>query len=321
MAEVSETLDLLILGSGPAGYTAAIYAARAELSPVLYTGVEAGGQLMETTEVENYPGYAEGVMGPKMMEEFKQQAERFNTDVRFGHATEVDFSSQPYKVTIDDEKVVAANSIIISTGASAKWLGLESESRLNGHGVSACAVCDGFFFKGQDVVVVGGGDTAAEESLFLSKLCNSVTVLVRRDKMRASQIMQQRMAQTSNIQILYNHETKEILGDDMVEGARVINNITNEEQTLNAQGFFVAIGHKPNTDIFAGQLEMDDAGYIYTGKNTTATNVEGVFAAGDVQDNIFRQAVTAAGTGCMAALEAERYISVKAMETASAEST
>ncbi len=321
MAEVSETLDLLILGSGPAGYTAAIYAARAELSPVLYTGVEAGGQLMETTEVENYPGYAEGVMGPKMMEEFKQQAERFNTDVRFGHATEVDFSSQPYKVTIDDEKVVAANSIIISTGASAKWLGLESESRLNGHGVSACAVCDGFFFKGQDVVVVGGGDTAAEESLFLSKLCNSVTVLVRRDKMRASQIMQQRMAQTSNIQILYNHETKEILGDEMVEGARVINNITNEEQTLNAQGFFVAIGHKPNTDIFAGQLEMDDAGYIYTGKNTTATNVEGVFAAGDVQDNIFRQAVTAAGTGCMAALEAERYISVKGMETASAEST
>jgi thioredoxin reductase (NADPH) len=320
MAEVSETMDLLILGSGPAGYTAAIYAARAELSPVLYTGVEAGGQLMETTEVENYPGYAEGVMGPKMMEEFKQQAERFNTDVRFGHATEVDFSSQPYKVTIDDEKVVAANSIIISTGASAKWLGLDSESRLNGHGVSACAVCDGFFFKGQDVVVVGGGDTAAEESLFLSKLCNSVTVLVRRDKMRASQIMQQRMAQTSNIHILYNHETKEILGNDMVEGARVVNNITNEEQTLNAQGFFVAIGHKPNTDIFAGQLEMDEAGYIYTGKNTTATNVEGVFAAGDVQDNIFRQAVTAAGTGCMAALEAERYISVKAMETASAES-
>ncbi len=319
MTKENETVDLLILGSGPAGYTAAIYSARADLNPVLYTGVEAGGQLMETTDVENYPGYPDGVMGPKMMEEFKQQAERFNADVRFGYATSVDFSEQPYKVTIDEEKVIAANSVIISTGASAKWLGLESESRLNGHGVSACAVCDGFFFKGQDVAVVGGGDTAAEEALFLSKLCNSVTMMVRRDKMRASQIMQHRLNQTSNISILYNHETEEILGSDTVEGARIFNNITNEVKTLDVQGFFLAIGHKPNTDIFAGQIEMDDTGYIYTGKNTTATNVEGVFAAGDVQDNIYRQAVTAAGTGCMAALEAERYLAVKSMETASAE--
>ncbi len=321
MSEVTETVDLLILGSGPAGYTAAIYAARADLQPVLYTGVEAGGQLMETTEVENYPGYPDGVMGPKMMEDFKRQAERFDADVRFGYATAVDFSEQPYKVTIDGEKVIAATAVIISTGASAKWLGLESESRLNGHGVSACAVCDGFFFKGQDVAVVGGGDTAAEEALFLSKLCHSVTMLVRRDQMRASQIMQHRLSQTPNITILYNHETKEILGEDTVEGARIFNNLTNEEKTLNVQGFFLAIGHKPNTDIFAGQVEMDETGYIYTGKNTTATNVEGVFAAGDVQDNIFRQAVTAAGTGCMAALEAERYLAVKSMESASAETT
>lgn len=321
MAEIEETIDLLILGSGPAGYTAAIYAARADLNPVLYTGIEAGGQLMETTEVENYPGYPDGVMGPKMMEEFKQQAERFETDVRFGYATEVDFSEQPYKVTIDDEKVVAANAVIISTGASAKWLGLESESRLNGHGVSACAVCDGFFFKGQDVAVVGGGDTAAEEALFLAKLCNSVTILVRKDYMRASQIMQKRLSQTQNITILYNHETREILGNETVEGAVIFNNVTNEEKTLQVQGFFVAIGHKPNTDIFAGQVDMDEAGYIYTGKNTTATNIEGVFAAGDVQDNIYRQAVTAAGTGCMAALETERYLSVKAMDKESAETS
>ncbi len=309
-----ESVGLLIIGSGPAGYTAAIYAARADLNPVLYTGIEAGGQLMITTDVENYPGYPDGVQGPKMMEDFKKQAERFNTDVRFGHATEVDFSQQPYKVTIDDEKLIYADSIIISTGASAKWLGLESEQRLNGNGVSACAICDGFFYKGEDVAVVGGGDTAAEEALYLAKLCNSVTILVRRDVMRASKIMQKRLQQTKNIQILYNHQTKEILGEHAVEGAIIYNNITNEEKELSITGFFVAIGHKPNTDIFRGQIDMDDSGYIYTGLNTTKTNVEGVFASGDVQDSTYRQAVTAAGTGCMAALEAEKFLAVKEME-------
>ncbi len=309
-----EKVDLLIIGSGPAGYTAAIYAARAELNPVLYTGIEAGGQLMITTDVENYPGYPDGVQGPKMMEDFKKQAERFNTDVRFGHATAVDFSTQPYRVTIDEEKVIEAESVIISTGASAKWLGLESEERLNGNGVSACAICDGFFFKGEDVAVVGGGDTAAEEALYLSKLCNSVTLLVRRDVMRASKIMQKRLQQTDNITILFNHETKEILGDKTVEGALIYNNITNEEKRLNLAGFFVAIGHKPNTDIFKGQVDMDESGYIYTEFKSTKTNIEGVFASGDVQDNIYRQAVTAAGTGCMAALEAEKYLAVKQME-------
>lgn len=309
-----ERFGLLILGSGPAGYTAAIYAARADLNPVLYTGVEAGGQLMITTDVENYPGYPDGVQGPKMMEDFKKQAERFNTDVRFGHVTEVDFSEQPYKVTIDDEKSVYADSIIISTGASAKWLGLESEQRLNGNGVSACAICDGFFYKGEDVVVVGGGDTAAEEALYLAKLCKTVTLLVRRDVMRASKIMQKRLQQTENIQILYNHETKEILGEHAVNGAVIFNNITSEEKELAISGFFVAIGHQPNTDIFQGQIDMDESGYIYTGLNTTKTNVDGVFASGDVQDSTYRQAVTAAGTGCMAALEAEKFLAVKEME-------
>lgn len=310
----AEKVNLLILGSGPAGYTAAIYAARADLKPVLYTGIEAGGQLMITTDVENYPGYPDGVQGPKMMEDFKKQAERFNTDVRFGYATDVDFSTSPHKVTIDEEKVIEANAVIISTGASAKWLGLESEDRLNGNGVSACAICDGFFFKGEDVAVVGGGDTAAEEALYLSKLCNSVTMLVRRDVMRASKIMQKRLDQTENITLLYNHETKEILGDQTVSGAVVFNNLTQEERQLDVSGFFVAIGHKPNTDIFAGQVDMDEAGYIYTECNSTKTNIEGVFASGDVQDSIYRQAVTAAGTGCMAALEAERYLSIKEME-------
>jgi len=314
-----EKVGLLIIGSGPAGYTAGIYAARAELNPVLYTGIEAGGQLMITTDVENYPGYPEGVQGPKMMEDFKQQAERFNTDIRFGHATAVDFSVQPHRVTIDDEKVIEAESVIISTGASAKWLGLESEQRLNGNGVSACAVCDGFFFKGEDVAVVGGGDTAAEEALYLAKLCNKVSILVRRDVMRASKIMQKRLDQTPNIEILYNHETLEILGEHAVEGAVVVNNITKEEKQLPVTGFFVAIGHKPNTDIFQGEVEMDESGYIYTAFKSTKTNVEGVFASGDVQDNIYRQAVTAAGTGCMAALEAEKYLAVREMEAQDSE--
>ncbi|PSR05999.1 MAG: thioredoxin-disulfide reductase [Bacteroidetes bacterium SW_10_40_5] len=316
MAENSnlEHVKLLIKGSGPAGYTAAIYAARAELSPVMYVGIEPGGQLMITTDVENYPGYPDGVLGPKMMEDFKNQAVRFDTDVRYGMVDAVDFTQRPFKIEVDEEKQMLAESVVISTGASAKWLGLESETKLNGHGVSACAVCDGFFFKGQDVVVVGGGDTAAEESLFLSKMCNKVTVLVRRDVMRASKIMQERMANTQNIEILFNHETKEIIGDQEVKSVEVVNNITNEEYVLDAQGFFVAIGHKPNTDIFKGQVEMDDKGYIITEPESTKTNIEGVFASGDVQDAFYRQAVTAAGTGCMAALDAERYLAEKELE-------
>jgi len=316
MAENSniEHVKLLIIGSGPAGYTAAIYAARAELSPVMYVGIEPGGQLMITTDVENYPGYPDGVLGPKMMEDFKNQAVRFDTDVRYGMVDAVDFTQRPFKIEVDEEKQMLAESVVISTGASAKWLGLESETKLNGHGVSACAVCDGFFFKGQDVVVVGGGDTAAEESLFLSKMCNKVTVLVRRDVMRASKIMQERMANTQNIEILFNHETKEIIGDQEVKSVEVVNNITNEEYVLDAQGFFVAIGHKPNTDIFKGQVEMDDKGYIITEPESTKTNIEGVFASGDVQDAFYRQAVTAAGTGCMAALDAERYLAEKELE-------
>lgn len=320
MAEATpERIKLLIIGSGPAGYTAAIYAARAELNPVLYTGIEAGGQLMITTDVENYPGYPDGVQGPQMMEDFKKQAERFNTDVRFGFVSSVDFSTRPYQVTIDEEKVVLADSIIISTGASAKWLGLESEQRLNGHGVSACAVCDGFFFKGQDVAVVGGGDTAAEEALFLSKFCPKVYMLVRRDVMRASRIMQKRLDASENIEILFNHETVEVLGDKEVSGVQVVNNLTNEQFKLDVSGFFVAIGHKPNTDIFQGQIDMDETGYIYTPNNSTKTNVEGVFASGDVQDAFYRQAVTAAGTGCMAALEAEKYLAEKEVEDQEAE--
>lgn len=274
---------------------------------------------MITTDVENYPGYPDGVQGPQMMEDFKKQAERFNTDVRFGFVSSVDFSTRPYQVTIDEEKVVLADSIIISTGASAKWLGLESEQRLNGHGVSACAVCDGFFFKGQDVAVVGGGDTAAEEALFLSKFCPKVYMLVRRDVMRASRIMQKRLDASENIEILFNHETVEVLGDKEVSGVQVVNNLTNEQFKLDVSGFFVAIGHKPNTDIFQGQIDMDETGYIYTPNNSTKTNVEGVFASGDVQDAFYRQAVTAAGTGCMAALEAEKYLAEKEVEDQEAE--
>ena len=306
-----EQIKVLILGSGPAGYTAAIYAARAGLSPILYTGGEPGGQLTITNDVENYPGYPDGVMGPAMMTDFQKQAERFGTDVRFGLATAVDFNSYPFKVTIDEKDVVTAESVIISTGASAKWLGIPSEQKFNGKGVSACAVCDGFFFRGKDVVVVGGGDTAAEEATYLSKLCKKVYMLVRRDEMRASKIMQQRVFNTSNIEVLWNTETDEVLGDEEVNAVRIINNKTGEKSELPVQGFFVAIGHKPNTDIFKDFLDMDESGYIKTIPGTTHTNVEGVFASGDAQDPIYRQAVTAAGTGCMAALDAERFLAAK----------
>lgn len=303
--------NTLIIGSGPAGYTAAIYAARANLQPVLYTGMEPGGQLMITTDVENYPGYPDGVLGPQMMEDFKKQAERMGAEVNFGMVTSVDFSGPVHKVTIDEKTEVAAHTIIISTGASAKWLGLESEKRLNGHGVSACAVCDGFFFKGQEVAIVGGGDTAAEEATYLSKLCSTVHMFVRRDEMRASKIMQERVLKADNIKIYWNTETEEILGDDEVTGVRVVNNQTGEKQEIPVQGFFVAIGHKPNTDIFKDWLDMDEVGYLVTQPGSTRTNIAGVFASGDAQDKIYRQAVTAAGSGCMAALDAERYLTEK----------
>jgi len=306
-----EHIKCLIIGSGPAGYTAAIYAARADMKPVMYQGLQPGGQLTITTEVENYPGYRNGTQGPEMMEDFKAQAERFGTDVRFGYATSVDFSSTPHKVVIDENKTVTADAVIIATGASAKWLGLESEQRLNGYGVSACAVCDGFFFKGQDVAIVGAGDTAAEEATYLAKLCNKVYMIVRRDEMRASKAMQHRVENTPNIEILWSHETKEILGSKTVEGVRVANVNTGKERVLDVTGFFVAIGHKPNSDIFKGWLDMDETGYIKVIPGTSKTNVEGVFASGDVADKIYRQAVTAAGTGCMAALDAERYLSAK----------
>lgn len=301
-------IQCLIIGSGPAGYTAAIYASRAGLNPVLYTGAQPGGQLMITNDVENFPGYPKGIMGPEMMEDLKAQAIRFGTDVRSGMATAVDFSGFPHKVTIDNEHVVEAATVIVSTGASAKWLGIPSEQRLNGLGVSACAVCDGFFFRNQEVIVVGAGDTAAEEATYLAKLCKKVTLLVRRDVMRASQIMQKRVLSTPNIEVLWNTETIEIIGDEAVTGARVKNTATGEISEIAATGFFVAIGHKPNTEIFEGILTMDEHGYLVTDKVSTRTNVEGVFACGDAQDNIYRQAVTAAGTGCMAALDAERYL-------------
>lgn len=308
----SEKVSCLIIGSGPAGYTAAVYAARAGLQPILYTGGQPGGQLTITTEVENYPGYPEGVQGPQMMMDFEQQARRFGTDIRYGLATKVDFSdSNSHKVWIDHEHLIESPSVIIATGASAKWLGLESEQRLNGYGVSACAVCDGFFFRNQEVAIVGGGDTACEEASYLAKLCKKVYMLVRREELRASQIMQNRVKSTPNIEILWNTDTEEILGDTGVTGVRIHNNKTNESSVLNVTGFFVAIGHKPNTDIFKDFVEMDAAGYIQTIKGSTKTNIEGVFACGDAQDNIYRQAVTAAGTGCMAALDAERYLAEK----------
>ena len=308
MSEKTEKVKVLIIGSGPAGYTAAIYASRAGLSPVLYTGSQPGGQLTITNDVENYPGYPDGVMGPQMMEDFRKQAERFGTEVRYGLVTGVDFSQRPYTATIDESKEILADTVIISTGASAKWLGLESETRLNGKGVSACAVCDGFFFRGQEVAIVGGGDTACEEASYLANICSKVHMIVRRDELRASQIMQKRVMNNSKIEILWNHETKEVLGEEEVVGVRLVNNITGIEKELTVGGFFVAIGHEPNTDIFKGLLDMDDNGYIITQPGTTKTNVPGVFASGDAQDHVYRQAVTAAGTGCMAALEAERYL-------------
>jgi thioredoxin reductase (NADPH) len=307
-----ERIKCLIIGSGPAGYTAAIYAARAELKPILYTGLQMGGQLTLTTEVDNFPGYPNGVDGNQMMSDLKQQAERFGTDIRFGNVTNIEFKNntiEPHIVTIDDSIKILADTIIISTGATAKWLGLDSEKRLNGFGVSACAVCDGFFFKGQDVIVVGGGDTACEEASYLSKLCNSITMLVRGSEMRASQAMQKRVNTISNINIIYNVEVNEIIGDKTVTGVKTYSKTTNEHEVINATGVFIAIGHTPNTQIFKDKLDMDDHGYLITKDKTTKTNIDGVFACGDVQDNIYRQAVTAAGTGCMASLDAERYLS------------
>ena len=307
--ETSEKIACLIIGSGPAGYTAAIYASRAGLKPVLYQGIQPGGQLTITTEVENYPGYPEGIQGPEMMVHFEKQAARMGTDIRYGLATKVDFTGPLHKVQIDDEKWIEAASVIICTGASAKWLGLESEQRLNGFGVSACAVCDGFFFKGKEVAIVGAGDTAAEEALYLSKICSRVHMIVRRGEMRASKVMQERVKNTSNITIYWNSETDEILGDKKVDGVRIFNNQTKEKTEISVSAFFVAIGHQPNSDIFKPWLDMDEAGYIKTIAGSSRTNREGVFAAGDVQDKIYRQAVTAAGSGCMAALDAERYLS------------
>jgi len=309
--KTNEKVHCLIIGSGPAGYTAAIYAARANLKPVLYQGIQPGGQLTITTEVENYPGYPEGIQGPEMMVHFEKQAHRMGADIRYGIATKVDFSSQPYKVEIDEEKWIEADSVIISTGASAKWLGLESEQRLNGFGVSACAVCDGFFFRGKEVAIVGAGDTAAEEALYLSKLCSTVHMFIRRDAMRASKVMQDRVMSKENIKVYWNTDTEEILGEKTVNGVKIKNNKTGEEQVIPVSGFFVAIGHQPNSDIFKGWIDMDEAGYIKTIPGTSKTNIEGVFASGDVQDKIYRQAVTAAGSGCMAALDAERYLSAK----------
>lgn len=303
-----EHTKCLIIGSGPAGYTAAIYASRANLSPILYQGPQPGGQLTITNDVENFPGYPKGVNGPAMMVDLQEQAVRFGTDARYGVVTEVDFTSKPYKAKVDDGAEISADTIIISTGASAKWLGLESEQRLNSRGVSACAVCDGFFYKGMDVAIVGAGDTACEEASYLSKLCNKVYMLVRRDEMRASKIMQQRVLNAKNIEVLWNTETKEVLGKDEVEGVTVKNTETGEEKDLAVKGFFVAIGHQPNTAMFEGVLDMDENGYLITAPDSTKTNVEGVYACGDAQDHIYRQAVTAAGTGCMAALEAERYL-------------
>ena len=313
---INEHVQVLIIGSGPAGYTAAIYAARAGLKPVLYTGAEPGGQLTITTDVENYPGYPEGVTGPQMMVEFQKQAERFDTDVRFGVVTAVDFSGWPHIVTIDGKNKLSAGAVIISTGASAKWLGLADENRLNGQGVSACAVCDGFFFKGQDVAVVGAGDTAAEEASYLSKLANKVYMIVRRNEMRASKIMQQRVYNAENIEILWNTETERLIGEHQLEGIKVFNNRTGEKKVLNVTGFFVAIGHKPNTEIFESILELDDSGYIITIPGSSKTKIPGVFATGDAQDRIYRQAVTAAGSGCMGALDAERFLAQKELELA-----
>lgn len=316
MSKNPQHVDCLIIGSGPAGYTAAIYAARADMRPVLYQGIQPGGQLTTTTEIENFPGYPEGITGPEMMEQLKQQAERFGTDVRWGMVTEVDASARPFKVKADDGAELLAETIIVATGATAKYLGLPSEEEFKGGGVSACATCDGFFYKGKDVAVVGGGDTAAEEATYLSKLCRKVYLIVRRDELRASKAMQKRVMNTPNIEILWNHETKELFGEKSgfmktLKGAVLKNNKTGQERVIDIDGFFVAIGHKPNSELFQGVLDMDETGYIITKPDSTATNVPGIFACGDVQDKVFRQAVTAAGTGCMAALEAERFLAAQ----------
>ena len=311
MSESIEKIKCLIIGSGPAGYTAAIYAARADMKPIMYTGMQMGGQLTTTTEVDNFPGYADGTDGTAMMEDLKRQAERFGTEVRFGLATKVELNPTvggKHKVIVDETKEIEAATVIISTGATAKYLGLESEMRLIGGGVSACATCDGFFYKGQEVVVVGGGDTAAEEATYLANICSKVTVLVRKDYMKASKAMQHRVDKTKNIEVLYNTEVDEVLGDNVVTGVRAINNQTKEKFNIDVTGVFIAIGHTPNSDLFKGVLEMDEVGYLKTKGKTTKTNMPGVFAAGDIQDKEYRQAVTAAGTGCMAALDAERYL-------------
>lgn len=311
MNDTIERIKCLIIGSGPAGYTAAIYAARADLKPVMYTGMEPGGQLTTTTEVDNFPGYPEGIDGPTMMVQLQQQAERFGTEVRIGMVTHVEFSDEVggiHKITVDNATKLEAETVIISTGATAKYLGLPSEQKLRGGGVSACAVCDGFFYKGQDVAIVGAGDTAAEEATYLANICKSVTMLVRKDYMRASKAMQHRVNNTQNLKVLYNTEVDEVLGEQVVEGLRMVNNVTGEKEEIKITGLFIAIGHKPNTDIFKGQLDMDETGYLITKGKSTKTNKPGVFASGDVQDKEYRQAVTAAGTGCMAALDAERYL-------------
>jgi thioredoxin reductase (NADPH) len=311
MSEQTEHVKCLIIGSGPAGYTAAIYAARADLKPVMLSGLQPGGQLTITTEVENYPGYPKGTMGPEMMEDFRQQAIRFGTDIRYSYVTAVDFSGPPHSITYDETKEITADVVIIATGASAKWIGLESEQRLNGFGVSACATCDGYFFRGQDVAVVGAGDTAAEEATYLAKLCKKVYMIIRRDEMRASKAMQHRVEHTANIERIFNAETLEIVGDKTVNGARIIDNVTKQERMLDVTGFFIAIGHKPNTEVFGDWLDKDASGYLKVVPGSTRTNREGIFAAGDVADHIYRQAVTAAGTGCMAAIDAERYLAAK----------
>ncbi len=311
MSDTIERIKCLIIGSGPAGYTAAIYSARADMKPVMYTGMQMGGQLTTTTEVDNYPGYPNGTDGTAMMEDLKKQAERFGTEVRFGLVTKVDLSTKVggiHKVIVDESKEIEAETIIISTGATAKYLGLESEQRLIGGGVSACATCDGFFYKGQDVIVIGAGDTAAEEATYLANICNKVIILVRKDYMRASKAMQHRITKTKNIKVLFNTELDEVLGEKVVEGVRVVNNKTQEKSNIDVTGVFIAIGHKPNSDLFKGVLDMDDVGYLITKGKSTKTNLPGVFAAGDIQDKEYRQAITAAGTGCMAALDAERYL-------------
>jgi thioredoxin reductase (NADPH) len=308
-----EKVNCLIIGSGPAGYTAAIYASRAGLNPVLYQGIQPGGQLTITTEVENYPGYPDGIQGPEMMVHFENQAKRMGSDIRYGLATKVDFAVHPFKVEIDEEKWIEANTVIISTGASAKWLGLESEQRLNGYGVSACAVCDGFFFKGKEVAIVGAGDTAAEEALYLSKICSVVHMIVRKGEMRASKVMADRVLATANINVYWQSETDEVLGDKKVEAVRIKNTETGEKTEIPVSAFFVAIGHHPNSGIFKEWIELDEAGYIKTIPGTSKTSIEGVFASGDVQDKIYRQAVTAAGSGCMAALDAERWLGEKGL--------